>query len=435
MIPGTGGGGSAQASIIVQNSDGTSPVQYLTLSAAAANITNGQVCVVTGTWTMAATFNAANITIRGGNGASPNPGSPTLPDQLTGAITADGKGCLVLNGASNTVKNLGIIGAVSSLNINGDTATAAIRYAGNTLTITQCAFVGNTNGVLGDNFGNGNLTMTGCYLSANGDGGGATHNVYVGMGTNLFTFQNGWSLSCVGGYQIKTRAVQTTITGSYLASLGENPSAEPIDASYGGVVNVSHCVLEAGPGTGVPSNFVRIAFNENPTGNFSTANANIASLGGIDGAGEDVLYFNARIGAVITDSKGGAASGATVVSASGTTAVMSANGASTQTASYIFLGTQSTTFDTCIFINDTTSDGTTPEAAGLFNTNSLQTCNVSNSTLVANGNLGTPNQGPINLKTGGSGTVTGTTNTTKTGRSDAGYAAYNGLFNCLPALP
>ncbi|HYM02254.1 MAG TPA: hypothetical protein VET85_04850, partial [Stellaceae bacterium] len=163
-------GGAEGASIVVRNADGTRSVRYPTLQAAADAIAPGQVCVITGAISQSATFNAHDITIMGSGKGNALAG--TLTDKLHDAITADGKGMLVLNGANIKVRNLELSGAVPSLNANGDNATAAIRYLGRDIALQNCHIHDCNDGILGGNSNTGDCLIDGCHFFNCGDGTG-----------------------------------------------------------------------------------------------------------------------------------------------------------------------------------------------------------------------------------------------------------------------
>jgi hypothetical protein len=256
------------ATITVQNADGTHPVRFPTLQAAADAIAHGQVCVIAGVLSQAATFTADDITIRGASKGNALAG--TLKDELHDAITADGKGLLVLSGKNNKIENLELSGALASLNANGDNATSAIRYAGKDITLRNCHIHDCNEGVLGGNADNGDCLIDACQFSNCGDGTSQAHNIYIGRGTRNFVLQNSRILGSKGGHLVKTRAAQSFIQATYLASLEAPSSGRCVDAANGGIVLVQDCVLEGGTGAGTNPDFIGVAVEGASSGKQST---------------------------------------------------------------------------------------------------------------------------------------------------------------------
>jgi hypothetical protein len=93
----------------------------------------------------------------------------------------------------------------------------------------------------------GEITVTDSYFHDSGyDGSGQLgHNIYVNSGT--FRFVRSWSLAARNaGHEIKSRADQTTIQDSFIASLNARDS-RLIDLPNGGYASIRGSVLGEGP--------------------------------------------------------------------------------------------------------------------------------------------------------------------------------------------
>jgi len=134
---------------------------------------------------------------------------------------------------------------------------AGIRYETGNLTITNSYFHDNENGLLSAADPNGTITIKNSEFGHNGNGNGLTHNIYVGIIKQL-TIQDSYFHDAVVGHEIKSRALNTTITGSRIQNNAGNASYE-IDLPQGGNALIQGNVIQQGPGT---SNPVIIAFGE-----------------------------------------------------------------------------------------------------------------------------------------------------------------------------
>ncbi len=134
---------------------------------------------------------------------------------------------------------------------------AGIRYETGNLTITNSYFHDNENGLLSAADPNGTITIKNSEFGHNGNGNGLTHNIYVGIIKQL-TIQDSYVHDAVIGHEIKSRALNTMITGSRIQNNAGNASYE-IDLPRGGNGLIQGNVIQQGPGT---SNPVIIAFGE-----------------------------------------------------------------------------------------------------------------------------------------------------------------------------
>lgn len=134
---------------------------------------------------------------------------------------------------------------------------AGIRYEAGNLTITNSYFHDNENGLLSAGDPNGSITIKTSEFARNGIGDGQTHNLYVGAIRQL-TIQDSYFHDAIVGHEIKSRALNTTITGSRIQNNSGNGSYE-IDLPQGGNGLIQGNVIQQGANSQNPA---IIAFGE-----------------------------------------------------------------------------------------------------------------------------------------------------------------------------
>jgi len=134
---------------------------------------------------------------------------------------------------------------------------AGIRYEAGNLAITNSYFHDNENGLLGAPDPNGTITVRNSEFGHNGNGNGLTHNIYVGVIKQL-TIQDSYFHDAVIGHEIKSRALNTTITGSRIQDNSGNASYS-IDLPQGGNALIQGNVIQKSVNA---PNSVIIAFGE-----------------------------------------------------------------------------------------------------------------------------------------------------------------------------
>ena len=173
--------------------------QYATLAAAIAASNNGDVIQVqAGTYTNDfATINT-KITIEGVGG---------MVNLVATVPPPNGKAILVTN-TDVTLDNIAFSGAKV-----GDGNGAGIRYQAGNLTINDCYFHNNQDGLLAADNPAGSITINNSEFAFNGTGDGFTHNLYVGeVGT--LTINGSYFHDADVGHEIKSRALNTIIENS-----------------------------------------------------------------------------------------------------------------------------------------------------------------------------------------------------------------------------
>lgn len=127
-----------------------------------------------------------------------------------GGKTAQGKAIWVIGGGEVAVENVEFAGARSP-----DRNGAGIRFEGRRLTVRDCAFRNNENGILTWNEPNSTLLVEYSEFDSNGYGDGYSHNIYVGRIAE-FTMRFCWSHSAKEGHLVKSRAAVTQLLYNYL---------------------------------------------------------------------------------------------------------------------------------------------------------------------------------------------------------------------------
>lgn len=212
--------------------------RYATIAAAVAASRDGDVLrVKAGTYKNDfATINT-KITIEGVDGMVHLQATRSPPD---------GKAILTTN-TDVTIRNLEFSGARVP-----DGNGAGIRFQGGKLTVEDSYFHDNENGILAGTVAGGQITIRDSEFDHNGRGDGRTHNLYVGEIAKL-TVEDSWFHDAVGGHQIKSRALATTITDSRITDGANGTGSYSVDLPNGGKAVIAGNVIEQGPRSGNPA--------------------------------------------------------------------------------------------------------------------------------------------------------------------------------------
>lgn len=146
-------------------------------------------------------FYPQQLTLRGVNGR---------PRIDAGGRTAQGKAIWVIGGGEVTVENIEFTGAQCP-----DKNGAGIRFEGHRLTVRDCVFRNNENGILTWNDPGSSLLVEYSEFDSNGHGDGYSHNIYVGRIAE-FTMRFCWSHSAREGHLVKSRAAATNLLYNWL---------------------------------------------------------------------------------------------------------------------------------------------------------------------------------------------------------------------------
>ena len=214
--------------------------EYATLSAAVAASQNGDVIrVQAGTYTNDFSTITTSITIEGVGGMVNLVATEPPPNE---------KGILVIGTASSsptvTLDNIEFSGAAISA-ANGGNA-AGVRYQAGNLTINDCDFHDNQNGLLADADATGSISITNSEFADNGTTSGLTHNIYVGA-VGSFSITGSYVTAANTGNEIQSRALVNNITNNRIVDGPTATASYSINLPNGGVDTVSGNIIEQGP--------------------------------------------------------------------------------------------------------------------------------------------------------------------------------------------
>lgn len=157
-----------------------------------------------------------------------------------GGKNSQGKAIWVISGNNTTVQNIEFTGAAVP-DMNG----AGIRAEGSNLTIRNCYFHDNQEGILTDG-GNSTILIEFSEFYHNGAGDGFSHNLYIGNITK-FIFRYNYSHGTVIGHLLKSRAAENDIYYNRLTDEATGTASYEIDLPNGGLSYVVGNLIEKGP--------------------------------------------------------------------------------------------------------------------------------------------------------------------------------------------
>ena len=179
----------------------------------------------------AAIWRQHNLTIRGIGGRAHL--------RADGAY-ADGKAIWVLKGDNTTIESVEFSGAAVP-----DRNGAGIRLDGAGLTLRDCYFHHNENGILTGPRPDSEVLIERSEFAYNGFGDGYSHNIYAG-GRSL-TVRFSYLHHANVGHNLKSRAPQTRITYNRIMDETDGNSSYAIDLPDGGLAYVIGNIIQHGP--------------------------------------------------------------------------------------------------------------------------------------------------------------------------------------------
>ncbi len=207
---------------------------FTTIASALAAAHNGDVVLVqAGTYVNDFATVGAKVSLIGVGG---------MVNMVATVAPPNGKAILTVD-ADATIQNFTFSGAKVP-----DANGAGIRYEGGNLTLQNCGFHDNENGLLSSPVPGGTLLIQNCDFTHNGNGNGSTHNLYVGAIQQLTIEDNRFS-GAVVGHEIKSRAYNTLITGNVISDGPDGNGSYSIDLPNGGKGVVTGNLIEKGPQT------------------------------------------------------------------------------------------------------------------------------------------------------------------------------------------
>jgi uncharacterized protein (TIGR03382 family) len=210
--------------------------QYATPSAAAAAASDGDVIEIdAGEYAGdVATWTQNDLTLRGVGGRA---------HLRADGNHAGGKGTWVIQGDDTTVENIEFSEA-SVPDENG----AGIRQEGAGLTVRNCYFHDNENGILAGDNANSDIVVEMSEFDNNGFGDGQTHNMYINH-VRTFTLRYSYSHHAVIGHNVKSRANVSYILFNRIMDEATGTSSYLIDLPNGGTSYVIGNLLHQGENT------------------------------------------------------------------------------------------------------------------------------------------------------------------------------------------
>lgn len=205
------------------------PGGYSSVADAVAAADSGDIISITpGEYTsgIVATIGDDSITLRGEGGRARL--------NADGIAISNRKAIFVITGNNITIENIEFSHAKV-----GDENGAGIRHEGGLLTIKNCYFHDNENGILTSNQGiNGELIVENSEFNHNGLGSaGYTHNIYVGR-IGKFIFRDSYSHHAHIGHNIKSRARENHILYSRIMDETTGDASYQIDLPNGGLAYI-----------------------------------------------------------------------------------------------------------------------------------------------------------------------------------------------------
>jgi hypothetical protein len=205
--------------------------RFPTLAAAVASAQSGDMIEI-----QAGTYRDDFATIRSGITIRAVGGLARL---VAERMPRNGKAILITTG-NVTLSGLAFSGARVP-----DKNGAGIRYEGGDLTVVDCEFHDNQDGLLGGRWPEGTVTVRRCVFSANGAGDGRTHGLYIGRVKRLVVEDSHFHDTRVG-HHIKSRAHESRIVNNQIQDR-DGTASYSIDLPNGGVSVVAENVIQQGP--------------------------------------------------------------------------------------------------------------------------------------------------------------------------------------------
>jgi MYXO-CTERM domain-containing protein len=180
-----------------------------------------------------------NLTLRGVNGRA--------KIDATGVSISNGKGIWVFYGANVTVENIEFSGAEVP-----DQNGAGIRHQGLNLTVRNCYFHDNQDGILGAPLANGQgadgqgeVLIETSEFAKNGAGDGQSHNMYLNHYAKV-TLRYSYSHSSNVGHLLKSRALATYVLYNRLSDDESTNVSYEVNLPNGGNAYIIGNIIEQG---------------------------------------------------------------------------------------------------------------------------------------------------------------------------------------------
>jgi len=154
---------------------------------------------------------------------------------------AEGKALWVIKGARTTIEGIEFSG-VKVADRNG----AGIRLEGSGLTLRDCHFHHNENGILGGSSSESDVVIEHSEFAHNGFGDGQSHNLYIGSVRTLI-LRYSYVHHAVVGHNVKSRALKNLIAYNRIMDERDGRASYAIDLPDGGLSIVMGNLIQQGP--------------------------------------------------------------------------------------------------------------------------------------------------------------------------------------------
>lgn len=161
-------------------------------------------------------------------------------------VQVEGKGTWVVKGNDTTIESVELSGARVP-----DGNGAAIRLEGAGLTVRDCLFHDNENGILTGANVLSDVVVEHSEFAFNGFGDGYSHNLYVGK-VRSFTLRFSYVHHALVGHNVKSRALRNHIAYNRIMDEADGRSSYAVDLPNGGLAFVIGNVIQQGPKTENP---------------------------------------------------------------------------------------------------------------------------------------------------------------------------------------
>ena len=226
-------GGRAEAAQILH----VGPARTITSVAEAARIARGgdTILIDAGDYVGdVATWTQDRLTIRALSGRV---------RMVAGGKAAEAKAIWVINGTDVLVEGIEFTGTRVA-DLNG----AGIRHQGGKLTVRDCKFYDNENGILTWSNHSAELTIENTEFHHNGAGDGQSHNLYVGE-IHRLTITGSYSHHARVGHLLKSRAEENYVMYNRLTDEMAGRASYELEFPSGGRAYVIGNIIEQGPQT------------------------------------------------------------------------------------------------------------------------------------------------------------------------------------------
>ncbi|HEY1810905.1 MAG TPA: hypothetical protein VGG74_01025 [Kofleriaceae bacterium] len=179
-------------------------------------------------------------------------GSGRAKIDLTGVTPVQEKGIFTVDAPNATIQSFEFSGAaIGSADGNNG---AGIRHGGTNLTVIDCYFHDNQDGILGSppTAGSGSVTIESSEFANNGAGDGFSHNMYLGDYGSV-TVEASYSHGAKVGHLLKSRGYINNILYNRLTDETGTTASYEIDLPNGGTSYIIGNFIEQSAATGNPA--------------------------------------------------------------------------------------------------------------------------------------------------------------------------------------